>query len=77
LLGAAELIENQEILVPSEIHNDALVNKLADDFMYLHCIKFIKEVKKGAFGEHSPMLNDISGAASWVKVANVIFVRCR
>lgn len=34
------------------------------------CIKFIKEAKKGvAFGECAPMLNDISGAASWQKVA--------
>lgn len=38
--------------------------------MYLHCIKFIKEVKTGPFYEHSPMLNDISAAASWLKVMN-------
>jgi serine/threonine-protein phosphatase 2A activator len=36
--------------------------------MYLNCISFINQVKKGSFAEHSPMLNDISGAASWTKV---------
>lgn len=34
--------------------------------MYINCIKFIMEVKKGvAFTEASPVLNNISGAASW------------
>lgn len=39
--------------------------------MYLECIKFIKKVKTGPFHEHSPMLNDISGAANWGKIMNV------
>lgn len=38
--------------------------------MYLECIRFIRSVKTGPFHEHSPMLNDISGAASWDKVMN-------
>jgi hypothetical protein len=34
--------------------------------MYINCIKFIMEVKKGvSFAESSPVLNNISGAASW------------
>jgi serine/threonine-protein phosphatase 2A activator len=38
--------------------------------MYFGCIDFIKSVKKGvAFGESSPMLNDISGVPNWDKVA--------
>lgn len=38
--------------------------------MYLSCIKFIKDVKnKAPFSETSPMLNDISAAVSWQKVA--------
>lgn len=37
--------------------------------MYLNCIKFIMEVKKGvSFAESSPVLNNISGAATWEKV---------
>jgi Phosphotyrosyl phosphatase activator len=36
------------------------------------CIKFIKDVKKGVpFHESSPILNDISAAVSWQKVATV------
>ncbi len=40
--------------------------------MKIDCIQFIKKVKKGTpFHESSPILNDISAAASWQKVANV------
>ena len=38
--------------------------------MYLNCIQFIQEVKKGVpFAESSPVLNNISGAANWEKIA--------
>lgn len=38
--------------------------------MYFNCIKFIKFVKKGVpFAQSSPVLNNISGAASWDKIA--------
>ena len=37
--------------------------------MYLNCIKFIREAKKGVpFSESSPILDNISGAASWEKI---------
>lgn len=40
--------------------------------MYINCIKFIMEVKKGVpFTESSPVLTNISGAASWQKVTQV------
>ena len=68
LFGAAELCGSG--YRPDVIHDDSVVNREADNYMYLNCIKFIKEVKRaGHFGEHSPMLNDISGLASWEKVA--------
>lgn len=71
LFGGAELINHDEVSTPDHIHKDYLVEKYKDDFMYLNCIAFIKTVKKGVpFGESSPMLNDISAAASWLKVAN-------
>lgn len=39
--------------------------------MYLNCLSFIKNVKKGVPLSHSsPYLYDISAAESWVKVAN-------
>jgi serine/threonine-protein phosphatase 2A activator len=68
LLGASELIDNKNILTPDYIHKEDIVNEYSDEYMYLHCIKFIGIAKKGPFHEHSPMLNDISGAASWTKV---------
>ena len=68
LFGAAELCGSS--YRPDIIHDDSVVNRESDNYMYLNCIKFIKEVKRaGHFGEHSPMLNDISGLASWEKVA--------
>ena len=40
--------------------------------MYLNCVKVIKEEKKGApFRETSPILDNISGAASWDKIMTV------
>lgn len=70
IFGGAELINNPSIKTPADIHNEVLLDKFKDEYMYLNCIAFIKSVKKGVpFGESSPMLNDISGAASWEKVA--------
>ena len=68
-LGGAELVNHQEVKIPDDIHRDHLLEKYKDEYMYLNCIVFIKNTKKGAtFAEHSPMLNDISGAATWKKV---------
>ncbi len=37
--------------------------------MYFTAINFIKKMKRGShFGEHSPILNDISGLPGWKKV---------
>lgn len=39
--------------------------------MYLNCLSFIKEVKKGVpLSQSSPYLFDISAAESWSKVSN-------
>jgi hypothetical protein len=55
-----------------------LIEKYADEYMYINCIKFIMEVKKGvSFAESSPILNNISGAASWEKVTGVIIFLLR
>jgi len=70
LIGAAELIRNEVISAPEFIHKDEILENYSDEYMYLSCIKFIKEVKKGSpFYECSPILNDISAASSWQKVA--------
>ena len=71
IFGGAELVDNQIFVLPSSIHNTLLVEQYKDDYMYLNCIWFICHIKKGvSFGESSPILNDVSAAASWLKVAN-------
>mmetsp|Transcript_22239 Transcript_22239/g.25754 ORF Transcript_22239/g.25754 Transcript_22239/m.25754 type:complete len:128 (+) Transcript_22239:2-385(+) len=70
LLGASELIKNPIFQTPDDIHRQKLVDENYEKYMYISCIKFIKEVKKGVpFHESSPILNDISAAESWNKVA--------
>lgn len=72
LFGASELIDHPKILTPNEIHNDKTIEEFYQEYIYLDCIKFIKDVKSGTpFYETSPVLNDISAAPSWRKVANV------
>ena len=59
-----------ELNKPSVIHNEKVLNDLSDEFMYLHCIKFIKKIKTGGqFHATSPILNDISGVPNWTKVS--------
>jgi len=71
LLGASELIGSTDVPNPGDIHKDSILRDFSEEYIYLSCIKFIKEVKKGVpFHESSPMLNDISAAVSWQKVAN-------
>jgi len=67
VFGAAQLVNHPSIL-PSSIHDDEVLEEGAADYLYLNAIAFIKKVKKGPFGEHSPYLNDISGVETWSKV---------
>jgi len=57
--GSAQLIGNKTIK-PKSIHEDSVLETQSDEYLYIGCIRFIKEAKKGPFGEHSPFLNDIS-----------------
>ncbi|CAG9335538.1 unnamed protein product [Blepharisma stoltei] len=69
LFGASELIGHDNY-TPNSIHDDFAVQREANEYLYFHCIDFIKKVKSsGHFGEHSPMLNDISGVPNWGKVS--------
>lgn len=69
ILGAAELCGHPEY-TPASIHNDTVLNRYHEEYLYFDCIKVIKETKSaGHFGEHSPMLNDISAVPNWEKVA--------
>lgn len=48
--------------------NEEIVNSFSNEFMFLSCIKYINEVKKGPFAEHSNQLWSISGVSNWPKI---------
>ncbi|EFC42525.1 serine/threonine-protein phosphatase 2A regulatory subunit B [Naegleria gruberi] len=66
--GSSQLINNPEEIKPTSIHDRGLVERYSDRYLYLAGIDFINRVKKGPFGEHSPLLNDISGVPRWTKI---------
>lgn len=69
IFGASEL-NGHPRYGPSSIHDEQVLARESEEFLYFHCISYIREVKSsGHFGEHSPMLNDISAVQSWEKVA--------
>eukprot|EP01097_Dermamoeba_algensis_P010582 TRINITY_DN7894_c0_g1_i1.p1 TRINITY_DN7894_c0_g1~~TRINITY_DN7894_c0_g1_i1.p1 ORF type:complete len:119 (-),score=28.51 TRINITY_DN7894_c0_g1_i1:104-460(-) len=72
LWGSAQLIDHKHIK-PSSIHKVDVLEAYSSEYMYLKAIKFIHLVKKGPFGEHSPILNDISGVPTWSKINSGMF----
>lgn len=85
LYGSAQLVD-QEMLKPDAITNEKAVDEYADDYMYLAAVQFINhvchrhhhhhaQVKTGPFGEHSPLLFDISGVKTWSKVCDDVMCR--
>lgn len=70
VFGAAELINNQEIPTPAAAMHQAVISNLSDAYMYINCLKFIIDIKKGVpLSVSSPILHSISAAANWSKVA--------
>uniref|UniRef100_A0A7S1SP42 Serine/threonine-protein phosphatase 2A activator n=1 Tax=Tetraselmis chuii TaxID=63592 RepID=A0A7S1SP42_9CHLO len=69
LWGASQLV-GHPILKPKSIHNEEVLETYSHEYLYLGCVTFVKEVKKGYLAETSPMLNDISGVPNWKKVAS-------
>ncbi|BDA45850.1 Serine/threonine-protein phosphatase 2A activator [Coccomyxa sp. Obi] len=65
--GSAQLIDHPFIR-PRSIHSQEVLDTCSSDYMYLGCVRFVKQVKKGPLAETSPMLNDISGVPNWGKV---------
>mmetsp|Transcript_54017 Transcript_54017/g.110526 ORF Transcript_54017/g.110526 Transcript_54017/m.110526 type:complete len:447 (+) Transcript_54017:153-1493(+) len=70
LKGAGRSV-SQDLLDPKCIMDERVIQEHGDAYMYLGCIRYIRELKKGVpFFESSPMLYDISQTIpSWDKVA--------
>lgn len=69
VFGASELIHHPEIK-PSSIHDEKLMQEYSETYMYLSCIKYIKQTKKGgSFGEFAPVLESITSVPNWEKVS--------
>jgi len=43
LFGANELVNNHHIPMPSDVHSDSILSKYDGEYMYIHCIAFIKQ----------------------------------
>lgn len=75
LFGASQL-SNHPHLKPKLIHNEELVECFHRDYMYFECVYFTKSIKtiphvqseKLSLRWHSPMLDDILSAKSWLKI---------
>jgi serine/threonine-protein phosphatase 2A activator len=67
IFGSSQLIDHK-YMKPKSIHNQDILDNFSNEYLYIACIAFVKKVKKGMFAEHSPLLDDISGVATWNKV---------
>ena len=65
--GSSQLIHHPKI-EPSNFPDKNEAENHADRFLFHAAIKFIHDVKKGPFAEHSNQLWNISGVEDWVKI---------
>eukprot|EP00158_Paraphelidium_tribonemae_P005737 Partr_v1_DN27498_c1_g1_i1_m71741 putative PPIases accelerate the folding of proteins. It catalyzes the cis-trans isomerization of proline imidic peptide bonds in oligopeptides. Acts as a regulatory subunit for PP2A-like phosphatases modulating their activity or substrate specificity, probably by inducing a conformational change in the catalytic subunit, a direct target of the PPIase. Can reactivate inactive phosphatase PP2A-phosphatase methylesterase complexes (PP2Ai) in presence of ATP and Mg(2 len=65
--GSSQLV-NHPHMKPKAILDDEVVVAYSAEFIFLDCIKYVKQMKTGPFHEHSPMLFDISSVPLWKKV---------
>eukprot|EP00741_Cyanophora_paradoxa_P007190 tig00001085_g6957.t1 len=67
LWGAAQMVDHAR-LKPSAVTRAEAVEAMAGECLYFEGVAFIRRVKRGHFGEHSPILHDISAVPLWSKV---------
>lgn len=68
LWGSSQLVSSQRIN-PSIINDEQALKEQRDEYLYVDAVAFIRDVKKGPFHEHSPMLFEISGVkGGWAKI---------
>lgn len=65
--GASQLIGQGHAAV-ADFTNKDVAGRMAEDYLFMEAIAFIYKMKTGPFGEHSPLLNDISAVSTWSKV---------
>ncbi|PSC73914.1 serine threonine-phosphatase 2A activator [Micractinium conductrix] len=65
--GSAQLIDHP-FIKPASIHTHEVLEGYGGEYLYLGCIRFVMQVKKGPLQETSPMLCDIAGIPLWSKV---------
>ena len=65
--GSSQLVDHP-VIRPSSIYDSRIVETYHRQYLYIGCIKFIRDIKNGPFHETSPMLHDISGLPSWSKI---------
>ncbi|XP_071052616.1 serine/threonine-protein phosphatase 2A activator-like [Onthophagus taurus] len=65
--GSSQLIQHPT-LDPSSFLRENIVDKYANEYLFMGCIQYINKVKKGPFAEHSNQLWGISGVSSWSKI---------
>ncbi|KAG6455537.1 serine/threonine-protein phosphatase 2A activator [Manduca sexta] len=66
--GSSQLVDQPKIYPPAKFLEDEIIDKFSNEYMFLSCIKYIKEVKTGPFAEHSNQLWSISAVGSWTKI---------
>ncbi|KOB68456.1 Serine/threonine-protein phosphatase 2A activator [Operophtera brumata] len=66
--GSSQLIDQPKIYPPVKFLEDEVIEKYADEYIFMSCIHYIKSMKTGPFAEHSNQLWSISAVGSWSKI---------